>query len=178
VPVTYTITATGYTPTGVLPTDTVLVTPIPVSGLRLAASPQRVGTTPTPVTLSWAAVAATGFTLASTFGVIGQFPPNITQFATSVSTTVTFQVTASGFTAGAAEPTATVTVIAPKVEKDKDKDALEKQAKDHELPSLAGPPPGPGAPDPGLPGGSQQAFISADERPDVGAHLQPGGSGG
>jgi hypothetical protein len=28
------------------------------------------------------------------------------------------------------------------------------------------------AADPGLPGGSQQAFISPDERPDVGAHLR------
>jgi hypothetical protein len=67
-----------------------------------------------------------------------------------------------------------VTVTAPQREKDKDKeDLLEKQSKDHEIQTLPGLSTSESdAADPGLPGGSQQAFIAPDERPDVGAHLR------
>jgi hypothetical protein len=183
VPVTYAITPEGYTPSGVLTTETVLVTPNPVGGLSLSANPLHVSDSGTPVTLSWEAAYATGFTLVGTLlnltvsdpdFLVGNFPPDVTRFATTVSTTVTFQITASGFTAGGQDPTAAVTVTAPKREKDKDKeDLLEKQSKDHEIQTLPGLSTGESdAADPGLPGGSQQAFISPDERPDVGAHLR------
>ena len=182
-PVTYTITAEGYTPSGVLTTATVLVTPNPVGGLSISANPLHVSDSGTPVTLSWEAVNATGFTLAGTLlsltvddpdFLVGNFPPNVTRFATTVSTTVRFQITAHGFTSGGPEPTAAVTVTAPKQEKDKEKDdLLEKQSKDHEIQTLPGTSTGESdAANPGLPGGSQQAFITPDERPDVGAHLR------
>jgi hypothetical protein len=187
-PVTYTITAEGYTPTGVLPTAAVLVTPNLVGGLSISANPQRVARAGTPVTLSWEAANATGFTIVGILirlgesdpeYTVGNFPPNVTRFGTTVSTTVIFQITASGFTAGGPDPTAAVTVTAPKVGKEKDKeDLLEKQSKDIEPQTLPGLSAGESdAPDPGLPGGSQRAFIEPDERPDVGAHLRNGGSG-
>jgi hypothetical protein len=70
-PVTYTITAQGYTPTGVLPTESCTVTPLPLEFSDFTASSPVVAEPATglqAVTLSWNAQHATGFRITGTDG--------------------------------------------------------------------------------------------------------------
>jgi hypothetical protein len=183
VEVTYTITAFGYSPTGVLPTDTVLVIPLPVSDVRISANPRSFGKGGGSVQLSWAALNATGFTITvsyprgATYTLASLLPPNVTEMATNAGSTLTFGVAAQGYVAGPPGPVARVTVIVAEDKVGKEEFAQEKGPTGRELPPNPDLSPGPDAPDQGLSSGSQQAFIGPDERPGDGAHLRADGSG-
>jgi hypothetical protein len=173
--VTYVIDAQGYPPPGDWTNSVeaqVTITPLPVTQLSVSASQTRVlpgGT----VTLTWGAVAATGFTLTSDrpgFPATS-FPPAVMTYVATLYITTTFTITALGY---GPNPTASVTITVPKL-KEKEKEKDHKEALEPALPRLSARPDGES--DAGLPAGTQQAFIDPGERPDVGAHLRGGDSG-
>jgi hypothetical protein len=182
--VTYTVAIQGSSP----PSATALpVSPTQVHLTGFAVSPPQV-TRGHPVTLTWNATFATGFTVTTVSEPSLDFPWNAAQCqVTPMFATTTYVITAHGYTAGQSEPSRSVTVTVEKSKekekekehKDKEKeDLLEKQSKDIEPQILPGLSTGDSdAPDPGLPSGSQRAFIEPDERPDVGAHLRNDSSG-
>ena len=149
--------------------------PIPVGRLGFTTNSHQV-TRPTPVTLTWSATAATGFTVISSPG--GQsfsFPANVSQFRPtplSVPTTA-YTITAHGYTGGNPEPTATVTitVVKPKEkekekEKEKGKSFLQWKSSCLTITSLQ---PRPMRLAQICSSGTQQAFIGSDERPSFSA---------
>ena len=186
---TFAVTALGYVTSGSLTTQSVVVTPaLQIRGFTALPSRILEGNL---VTLAWDVIA---FTSVSVFEllqgeqhVIGTYTPSDApsiQVTPSGSTTYGINAYGSaGQTAGPfTAPKVTVTKRKDKdkeKDKEKEKDALEKLAKEHETPIAPNVSPGSGdAPDAGLSGGSQQAFIGPDERPDVGAHLRDDESGG
>ena len=185
---TFTITATGYEPPGSITSQSVPVSPV-LQILDFTTSASRI-VRGQSVTLSWNVIA---FTTVSVFELVGEQETHIytgtlgaTTVTVSPDVSTTYGITAQGAGGETAGPVhASVTVTKPEKEhKDKEKekegkeDLLEKQSKDIEPQTLPGLSTGESdAPDPGLPSGSQRAFIEPDERPDVGAHLRNDGSG-
>jgi hypothetical protein len=176
-PVTFTLAALGYNPPQ---PATCTVVPLQVSLASFTASAYAVGWG-NSVTLQWSAVYTTGFTIsqsvAGTTLASPTFPANLQSWATPrLYATATFEITAYGYMpSGSDFPTLTLTVeVGPKPkEKNEGKEYIKERGKESfaELPQVQ-----PGAPAADLPSGSEQAFITADERPDVGVDL-PGGPG-
>lgn len=190
-PSTYTLTADGFNAAGAYApvSSSETVTPLAVELTSFlvdgtSAVTIRAGQS---VTLSWNATDATGFTL-SPGGYEGASTTQVT--VTPIGDT-TYTLTALGYSPTGQLPSASVTVDIkvvkphkehlPKENQPKEGNALlEKNPNPLERPFTVTPPgavPGPGdlaEPDPAPPGGTEQAFIGTDERPDVG---QPGPAG-
>jgi hypothetical protein len=180
----FVIYAQGYPPPGdyvnVAESQSQPITPIAVSHVGIWASRTTVSAG-TQVTLTWSAVAATGFTLDWDLPRPGQqqFQANQTTYSVTVDVTTTYVITALGYTGGGQNPTAYVTVTVPKPPKEKDKEGnIEKfVGKERETPAPDASLGSGGTRGAELPSGSQQPFIGPDERPDVGAHLRDNGVG-
>jgi hypothetical protein len=140
------------------------VTPVPVQIVTFTANPRSI-TRGGHVTLSWSAIAATGFTLLGT-----PYPATTREVTLSPWATTTFALIAEGYTRGTQFPSANLTVIVTKDGTDGKEALLEKQPP---LPLAEPADPMPAEP----PGGGQQPFIAQEERPEVGAGLRDGGSG-
>jgi hypothetical protein len=102
-PVTYKITAQGYTPTGVLPTESCTVTPLPLEFSDFAVSSPVVAEPATglqAVTLSWHAQNATGFRVTGTDGSIVSLLANASSallYLPMPPVPVTYTLTAEGY---------------------------------------------------------------------------------
>jgi hypothetical protein len=164
-PVTFTLTAEGYTAPGQQAPDpiTITVDPIEVSLSSFTAStyyPARGQS----VWLYWSAVAATGFKLADQI-----FLGDVAAWQTpKLYSTTTFEIIAYGYFSPSATtlPTMSLTItVPPPKAKPEGKEGI---AHKENLPEV--PPVPAGAPEPDLPSGSQQAFISPAERPPVDAN--------
>jgi hypothetical protein len=102
-PVTYKITAQCYTPTGVLPTESCTVTPLPLEFSDFAVSSPVVAEPATglqAVTLSWHAQNATGFRVTGTDGSIVSLLANASSallYLPMPPVPVTYTLTAEGY---------------------------------------------------------------------------------
>jgi hypothetical protein len=182
-----TIQAGGYVPPDVPDSGTVTVIPTAVAITSFTASPgadYRYPNNPgEPVALNWAVTAPTGLILSFDEVAGPPLPPETTPptYNPGPESTATYTLTAQGYPAAAQLPSKTVTVYVKPVKVPGIKESgaqLEKNPPDYpKIVSTPGTVPGPGDltdPDPTPPGGTEQAFIGPDERPDVGA---PGARG-
>jgi hypothetical protein len=171
--VTFTVYGEGYPPPGDWDNSIYLeappITPIAVSGVVLGPPSKQVPLD-TQLTLTWSAIAATGFTLelGEPQDVVS-LPASRTTYPVIVSADTTYTITALGYTGGGPNPTASVPFTVPKHLKE---DFIEKTGRIQEKVQPGLSPGSGGTPGAELPSGSQQPFIGSDERPDVGAHLR------
>jgi hypothetical protein len=177
-PTHYVLLANGFDPADNavwVKSSPVTVTPVAVTLTSFTPS----ATTITPgesVTLTWDAYAATGYTLSP----LGYYGPATTHVTVTPSYSTTYTLTAEGYSPTGQPPSLTakvdVYIKSPKEDSgvlEKHSSNLEKNPADYPK-IVTGPGTVPGLsdladPDPAPPGGTEQAFIGPDERPDAGA---------